>query len=231
MQKIAALSVIFLIAWNYLANTSIIYPASIGDISRGVETLFTPAGYAFAIWGLIYLGIGAHMVREWFQPRLSRQASQLILLQSVLNGLWIHAFLCRWFFIAFLLLLGLAITLALLLTRLNPERPWRQIWGLYGGWVLAATFVNGAIFLNQWGLGNYPDPWFTSLCLLSALGGGALSVRLNSFLYAIAVAWALLAIAIYHYGNVQYSYPPGIAGIFLLFFRFNLSIREFLKGR
>lgn len=231
MQKIAPASVLLLIVWNYLANASLLYPLTIGDVSKGVETLFTPASYAFAIWGVIYLGIAIHMVREWFRPTLSHRVSVLIVLQSLLNGLWIHAFLSRWYFISFLLLLGLAIVLALILLRMNPGSVWRHVWALYGGWALAATFVNGAIFLQQAGLSVHANSWYTAVCLLAAFGGGGLSVRLKSFLYAIAVAWALIAVALFHYGNAQLTYPPGIAGIFLLYFRLNRSIREYLAGK
>lgn len=231
MQKVATLSILLLILWNYLANASVVYPLTIGDISRSVETLFTPAGYAFAIWGIIYLGIAVHVIRQWFRPGLSREAWRLILVQSLLNGLWIHAFLSRWFFISFLLLLALSVVLVVLLKRLNPDSAWRQVWGLYGGWALAATFVNAAIVLNQWGLDTNLNSWYVVVCLLAAFGGGAISARLKSFSYAMAVAWALIAIAIFHYGDVQHTYPPGIAGIFLLYFRLNRSIREYLAGK
>src|SRR5690606_15976852 len=40
---------------NYLSNTGAINNTTIGEISEATKNLFTPAGYAFSIWGLIYL--------------------------------------------------------------------------------------------------------------------------------------------------------------------------------
>ena len=40
---------------NYLSNTGMMNNTTIGEVSAQVNTLFTPAPYAFAIWGLIYL--------------------------------------------------------------------------------------------------------------------------------------------------------------------------------
>ena len=40
---------------NYLSNTGTMNDTTIGEVSRDLTTMFTPAGYAFSIWGLIYL--------------------------------------------------------------------------------------------------------------------------------------------------------------------------------
>jgi len=52
LNCIAFISTVFI---NYLSNTGVLNNTTIGKISRGLNSLFTPAGYAFSIWGLIYL--------------------------------------------------------------------------------------------------------------------------------------------------------------------------------
>ena len=49
---VALVSTIFI---NYLSNTGAINNTTIGDRSNDINSLFTPAGYAFSIWGVIYL--------------------------------------------------------------------------------------------------------------------------------------------------------------------------------
>ena len=49
---IAFVSVVFI---NYFSNTGLLNNTTIGEISKDLNSLFTPAGYAFSIWGLIYL--------------------------------------------------------------------------------------------------------------------------------------------------------------------------------
>ena len=54
------LNVIFLVVtilMNYLSNTGIFNGETMASISAKYPSLFTPAGYAFSIWGLIYLGL------------------------------------------------------------------------------------------------------------------------------------------------------------------------------
>ena len=40
---------------NYLSNTGLMNNTTIGEVSDDYKSLFTPAGYTFAIWGIIYL--------------------------------------------------------------------------------------------------------------------------------------------------------------------------------
>ncbi|MEX1136461.1 MAG: hypothetical protein WEB89_06135 [Balneolales bacterium] len=40
---------------NILAGPGEIGGQDVGEVSRRYDTLFAPAGYAFSIWGIIYL--------------------------------------------------------------------------------------------------------------------------------------------------------------------------------
>ena len=42
---------------NYGSNTGASNGHTVGELSDKYANLFTPAGYAFAIWGLIFLGL------------------------------------------------------------------------------------------------------------------------------------------------------------------------------
>jgi hypothetical protein len=44
---------------NYLSNTGILNNTTIGEVSDSYNSLFTPAGYTFAIWGS-YLSTALH---------------------------------------------------------------------------------------------------------------------------------------------------------------------------
>ena len=49
------ISVIITIAFTYYTQTGEINGKTIGEMSDKYSNLFTPAGYAFSIWGIIYL--------------------------------------------------------------------------------------------------------------------------------------------------------------------------------
>ena len=54
------LSVLLVIAVNYISQAIRINETTIGEVSNNNFNLFTPASYAFAIWGLIFLGLLAY---------------------------------------------------------------------------------------------------------------------------------------------------------------------------
>jgi hypothetical protein len=51
------LSVILVIAVNYLAQTGQFSNNTMASLSREYDNLFTPAGYAFSIWGIIFISL------------------------------------------------------------------------------------------------------------------------------------------------------------------------------
>ncbi len=51
---------------NILANALPLNGQTTGEVSDQFEVYFVPAGYVFAIWGIIYLGLLAY---TWYQAR------------------------------------------------------------------------------------------------------------------------------------------------------------------
>jgi hypothetical protein len=51
---------------NYWVNTGALNGKTVGDISDKYVNLFTPADYAFIIWGFIYLWLLAFVGYQWY---------------------------------------------------------------------------------------------------------------------------------------------------------------------
>src|SRR5689334_24378270 len=66
------LSVIFALTINILATSLPLNGQNTGEISDRFKVYFVPAGYVFAIWGVIYLGWIAFII---FQLRSSQKES------------------------------------------------------------------------------------------------------------------------------------------------------------
>ncbi len=60
------IGLIIVLTVNYLANVWPIGGQTTGEVSDMVFTLFTPAGYAFSIWGFIYLLLILWVIRQFF---------------------------------------------------------------------------------------------------------------------------------------------------------------------
>ena len=49
---------------NYLSNTGVFNNNTMASVSVRYQNLFTPAAYAFSIWGLIYLGVFGFIIYQ-----------------------------------------------------------------------------------------------------------------------------------------------------------------------
>lgn len=200
---------------NVMATTGSINGIETGAVSDKYPTLITPAGYAFSIWSIIYLGLIVFSVIQLFRGQLDRYARirGLYILTCILNIAWIVFWHYEMMGVCLALILGLAITLLVMIGRLKDMSGagsllWsRATFGLYAGWVTAASFVNFVIFLVA--QGTVPagaeggrTVWFSAVLLLAAAAVGVLvRVKLANYLYPLAIAWALTAIAVKQSGN------------------------------
>ena len=84
------------ILMNYLSQGVLFEGKTIGEVSDKYSTLITPAGYAFAIWGLIYLMLGAYVFYQAFRAKPEQnvydRAAFPLVLNLVANSVWLVAF-------------------------------------------------------------------------------------------------------------------------------------------
>ncbi|MEQ1605661.1 MAG: TspO/MBR family protein [Pyrinomonadaceae bacterium] len=175
-------------------------------------TVLTPAGYAFTIWSLIYLGLLAFSIYQMLPRNLVRFRSvrSLYVISCVLNCSWIYFWHREQIGVCFGLIFALLVTLIVILVQFARSADasgtifTKGVFGLYSGWVTAAMLVNFAVMLKYYGVELSPT-------VSSLLGAAALMLavamavfmrfQLRNYLYAFAVAWAATAIAVKQSGN------------------------------
>ena len=92
-QVLNILAFILVVAVNGLANSLPINNQTTGEISDNYPVMFTPAGYVFSIWGLIYLGLLGFVIYQALpgqrdNPRLERVGYWFVW-SCVFNSIWI----------------------------------------------------------------------------------------------------------------------------------------------
>jgi hypothetical protein len=200
-------------AVNVWSNIAPLNGESIGQISNRLfaDVKIIPANYAFAIWGLIYLGLLAFGVYQLRLPQSQEQRLQTIrlplIVACVAQAIWVFFFLSRQFWLSVVAMLAILLPLILLYLRLEvglrpvarSEKWLVQVpFGIYLGWISVATIVNIALALysqgwNGWGI---PDVWTVLMMLAAAAIAATLTVKRREFAYPLVIAWALLAIAV-----------------------------------
>lgn len=202
------------IAFNGLAAAGYVNDVTPEVISAKYPTVVTPAGYAFTIWSLIYLGLIAFSIYQLLPSRIEsfRNIRSLYIFSCVLNCGWIFFWHREMIGICLAIILALLGTLLFMNVRLNMVETTREAlftkapFGLYFGWVTAAAIVNFVIFLSYLGVKMSAVGWNifgSSLITIAMVVAVIVRVKLRNFLYPLAIAWAATAIAIQQSGNTM----------------------------
>ena len=210
-QFVCVLAVVGTIAGNALANIIPFNGQSTGAVSNKFDVLFTPAGYVFAIWGVLYLTWCVFAVYQLLpskraDTRLGR-VTYLFVLSGVANVLWLVLWHYEYFALTvavMLFLLGLLITIYL---RLNVGRVKVGLvekicvdipFSLYLAWISVATIANITIFLRHvgWSGWGIPEPTWAIIMISVATALGMIAcIKRNDFAFIAVLAWAFMGIA------------------------------------
>lgn len=209
-QILVVIAVAITIFVNYLATALPLNGRDTGAISDSFPVRFTPAGYVFSIWGVIYLGLIAYAIYQALpgqrtNPRL-RAIFGPFMLSSIANSSWIftwHYGLYPLSVLVILLLLGSLITLYARLypsfaTVTNAERWTTHIpFRIYLGWATVATIANVTILLYDLGWRGAPltaELWAVILLVIGSAIGLFFALRLRDAAYTLVLVWAFVGI-------------------------------------
>jgi hypothetical protein len=214
---INVLAVIATIGVNILASALPLNEQTTGEISDRFQVYFVPAGYVFAIWGVIYLGLAAFAVFQALpsqreNPRL-RRIGVLFPLSCLANIAWLllwhYEFFALTVVVMFALLLLLIATYLLLgVGRVGVSRAEKWLvqipFSIYLGWITVATIANVTSFLyyvNWDGWGVSPEAWAVIMLLAGAAIASAVSLTRGDVAYMLVIMWAFAGIAVKHAGT------------------------------
>jgi hypothetical protein len=215
-QIITLAAIIAAFGINAISNIFPIGGKSIGEISNTVfrDVLIIPANYAFAIWGLIYLGLFGLGIYQIFPSQREdfsfRQAGYPIVLASVAQCVWVYLFLLRLFIPSLLAMLVIVLSLITAYLRLGiaitPVSRVKKWWvhlpiSIYLGWISVASIVNVAcaLYFQNWGgWGISGELWAVIMVIIATGLGCAIAFRRQDIAYPAVIIWAIVAVAIKH---------------------------------
>jgi hypothetical protein len=175
-------------------------------------TVLAPAGPAFSIWSVIYLGLAGYAIWQAFPGQAAkaehRSVGYGIAASAVLNAVWIacvQAWRIAESFVIIVVLLGVLLVTFLRISRRSSRGTIAQnvlidgTVGLYLGWVTAAAAANLAAWLAAIGVGGWESaPGTPGVFVL--VGAGLLAAftawRSGRWAPAVASAWGLGWIAV-----------------------------------
>lgn len=209
----SALAFAILLAVNFLANALPINGRTTAAISDSFPLVFVPAGYTFAIWGLIYLGLSALVIYAALPAgRRSLRPAALgpwLPLNFAANALWILAWHYGAYAVSLALMLAILVSLKEMHARLDavdriaPSSrldSWmvRAPLSVYWGWISVAIIPNATVTLLAAGWDGAPFgpvAWAAALVIVAAALNLAVVLRRRDLLFGAVGVWALVGIA------------------------------------
>ena len=204
---------------NYLSNTGFINGRTMKIVSDDYHNFFTPASFAFSIWGLIYLLLIGFVTYSFFILKAKKE-SQIIdrvgawfTVSCLLNSIWVIAWLTDYIGISVVLMILLLLTLLKIVVNVNvaltnpPFRIVAFVWwpfSLYAGWISVALIANIAAYLvkidwNGWNIS--PVYWTMIMVIVAGIVNVFMTWKRNMREYALVGVWALIAVAVANRDN------------------------------
>jgi len=236
LQIANGIALVSTIVLNYLSNTGAMNNTTIGAVSKTMPSLFTPAGYAFSIWGFIYVLLFGFIIYQGRSLFVKVRDDAFVLnigwsfvISCVANCAWIYCFIYGHIAMSCVFIVLLLISL-LKIVMDNAMELWDApisviafLWWplvFYSGWVSVATIANVSSYLVKigWdGFGISEVTWTIIMISIALIINLVLTWKRNMREFALVGAWALAAIAYANYDKHDYIvYSAALAAAVLI---------------
>jgi hypothetical protein len=243
----ATLAYILMIIANYMANALPLNGIFTADITNKLyPNLFTPAGWTFSIWGLIYFLLLLHTlysldIIKAFNPiddaALLDKVGILFTATSVLNIVWLFAWHYDQMILSEIFMIALWIVLFKIVLTIKKEKYTRLQYffikipfSIYFGWITVATVANTVVMLVSLDFGFFgldEVTWVRYAIIIGALFAGFLGLKLMDLEYSFIPVWGFMGIIMNHalpsgfgnqYDSIILTLSYTIVGLILVIF-------------
>lgn len=218
--NLVAFAIVILL--NFLSNALPINGQTMPEISARYPSLFTPAGFTFAIWGAIYLGLLVFVIWQALPAQRSSdkvaRLSTWFQINCLMNAVWIVVWHYDLLVLSLLVMLVILATLILIYRTLIADidaAPFTEHlvlylpFSLYAGWITLATIANASILQTSNG---WDYVWLTAVqwTLLKLALAGAIGARMvlryRDPVFGAVVIWGAYGI------SAMQSATPSVSG-------------------
>ncbi|MDN3595732.1 tryptophan-rich sensory protein [Zunongwangia endophytica] len=211
------ISVLIALFVSYYTQAVELNGNTMGSLSKEYFNLFTPAPYAFAIWGIIYLGLLSFSGYQIYQAfgsqndlKFLQQTKLWFVLANLSTSAWVIFWLYEYTGLSVFLMFLILFSLIKIILNTNMERwdaPLKIIafswWPIcfYSGWIAVATIANISAYLAKigWNGGIFSEvQWAIIMIVVAAILNIVMIYTRNLREFAAVGIWALFAIYMRH---------------------------------
>ncbi len=195
------------LAVNGLAGTTLLNGRTTAQVSDLYSNPFTPAGYVFAIWGIIYILLGVFVIYQALPKQkdkpFQKQIGSLFILSSIFNAVWLFLWQYDYITISVIVMFALLATLITIYLRLcigksvssRIEKLGVHLpFSVYLGWISVASIANVAAALVSvgWdGFGLGAQTWGIIAMGVALIVTLIVIIARRDIAYSFVVVWAL----------------------------------------
>ncbi|MFW6001642.1 MAG: hypothetical protein ACOCQE_04645 [Halanaerobium sp.] len=208
LKILNAAAVILTIFVNFLANYLPINGLNTGEVSANYNNPFTPAGFTFSIWGLIYLLLiiftvyqftGSGKIKEKFST------GPYLIAASAANISWIFLWHYQYIYLSMFVILLLPLFLFPIFKRVNSFNDYSRAeyisiklpFSIYTAWVTIASLANFMVTLVYFKQ-NWPDKFLALAAVTALLLGLYITIRIidkfKDTAFSLVIIWAYFGI-------------------------------------
>lgn len=214
LKSILGLGFVGMLVMNYLANALPLNNRNTGEISDLYPSYFTPSGFTFSIWGVIYILLSIVTIRFIITPQsdffnqYQEKFMYLFFATTIFNALWLLAWHYDYMVLSTVVMILLFISLiwiAFFLPNLSVLT--KTTFSIYAGWISIALIANITITLVKLQVPiftNHEAFWYISITCVGLLIGVASLVITKNFPYFLVYIWAYFGIFMKHLSQNGY---------------------------
>ncbi len=202
--------VLVVIVNGLAGSTTLIGGKFTAEVSNANPTLITPAGYTFAIWGIIYILLGVFVIYQALpqsrNKKFHEKVGWLFVLSSAFNIIWLFTWQYELLPASVVIMFLLLATLIIIYLRLDIGRGKVDLvervavhlpFSVYLGWITIASIADVAATLVSvgWdGFGISAESWAILIILIALLIASLVAYTRRDVAYELVIVWAFLGI-------------------------------------
>ncbi len=212
---------------NALANTIPIAGRTTGEVSDSYLNLFTPIGFTFAIWAIIYFllilfaGFQTYLAFKKVHPDKDsiQRIGPWFAISSLANIIWIFLWHNGMIYLSMLFMILILISLLKVYTAsgigelvIHPLVKYliHVPFSIYTGWITVATIANASALLTDTGWTGsplQPQSWASIMLIIATLITIIFLNKKHDIWFSLVVDWAIFGILMKHLSGYQFEYP------------------------
>lgn len=204
---------VIVIVWNSIAGSRGVNGKTVGELSDEYNNLFTPAGYAFAIWSVIFILLALHVGYQYKKVFIDKNDDGFVLkigpwffIANLMNCLWLIMWLYEYTALSVLVMTVLLLSLLYIVRELklninsNESKSFRWLVsvpiGVYTGWISVAIIANIASYFSKMGFSPITTEfnWAIIMIIIASAINIYMVLKRNLISFGAVGIWALVAI-------------------------------------